>query len=509
MDANKRIAFNTSILYVKLIVSIIVGLYTSRLVLQALGASDFGLYSVVGGIVTLLNTIGITMSCTSYRYISVEIGKAEKGNINKVYNTIFAIHLFLAILLLLIGASVGTWYVNTYLNVAEIKRPDALFVLYASLLTASLSVISIPSNGLIIAREKFLFTSIVEIVQFLFKLIVIILFVIDYSGNRLRLYAILMSIAQVIQPLTYTLYCSISERNATRWFFNSNWSDYKDIIIFTWWLLCGAVCVLGNNQGAAVIINLFFGTIVNAAYGIALQVQNYILMFVKNLVQATSPQIMKNYGCGNEERSLMLVYKISKYCFLVMLMIGIPAIISIKEVLKLWLGDVPQYTDVFVSLLLVNGLVACLNSGFDALIQASGKIRRNQIGYSLINISLLPIIYILYKLGCPCYANVVVMIILSIATIVFQCYIMKRVSNFQLGDYFNSTILPSFVTTLLASMAFVLVLKMPTTDFISLVTNSLLAVVWVAICILLLGLNKTEKLKLKNILIHKILKKNG
>ena len=190
-------------------------------------------------------------------------------------------------------------------------------------------------------------------------------------------------------------------------------------------------------------------------------------------------------------------------------MIGIPAIISIKEVLKLWLGDVPQYTDVFVSLLLVNGLVACLNSGFDALIQASGKIRRNQIGYSLINISLLPIIYILYKLGCPCYANVVVMIILSIATIVFQCYIMKRVSNFQLGDYFNSTILPSFVTTLLASMAFVLVLKMPTTDFISLVTNSLLAVVWVAICILLLGLNKTEKLKLKNILIHKILKKNG
>lgn len=509
MEANKRIAFNTSVLYVKLIVSIIVGLYTSRLVLQALGASDFGLYSVVGGIVTLLNTIGITMSCTSYRYISVEIGKSEKGNINKVYNTIFAIHLFLAILLLVIGATIGTWYVNNYLNVAEAKRPDALFVLYASLLTATFYVISIPSNGLIVAREKFLFTSIIEIIQFLFKLAVIVLFVIGYDGNRLRLYAILMAIAQVIQPLTYTLYCRIKEKSATKWSFNRKWSDYKEIIVFTWWLLCGAICVLGNNQGAAVIINLFFGTVVNAAYGIALQVQNYILMFVKNLVQATSPQIMKNYGSGNEERSLMLVYKISKYCFLIMLLIGIPTIISIKEVLKLWLGEVPQYTDIFVSLLLVNGLIACLNSGFDALIQASGKIRSNQIGYSLINISLLPIIYILYKFGSPCFVNIVIMIVLSIATIVFQCYIMKRISRFRLIDYLKSTILPSFVTALLASLAFVLVFEKPTTDFISLLTNSLLSVAWVAISIMLLGLNKSEKLKFKNILINKILKKNG
>lgn len=509
MDANKRIAFNTSVLYVKLIVSIFVGLYTSRLVLQALGASDFGLYSVVGGIVTLLNTIGITMSCTSYRYISVEIGKAEKGNINKVYNTIFAIHLFLAILLFVIGSTIGTWYINHYLNVADVKRPDALFVLYASLLTAIFYVVSIPSNGLIVAREKFLFTSVVEIVQFLFKLIVIALFVVDYGGNRLRLYAILMAIAQAIQPLTYTLYCCIKERNATKWTFNRDWGDYKEIIVFTWWLLCGAVCVLGNNQGAAVIINLFFGTVVNAAYGIALQVQNYILMFVKNLVQATSPQIMKNYGSGNEERSLMLVYKISKYCFLVMLLIGIPAIISIKEVLKLWLGKVPEFTDIFISLLLVNGLVACLNSGFDALIQASGKIRNNQIGYSLINISLLPIIYVLYKLGSPCYVNVVVMIMLSIATIVFQCYIMKRISRFQLIDYLKSTIYPSLVTALLASLAFVLVIKMPTSDFISLLRNSLLSVLWVGIWVILLGLNQAEKFKLKNIIIEKILKKNG
>lgn len=239
MNDNKRIAFNTTILYLKLIISIIVGLYTSRLVLQALGASDFGLYSVVGGIVTLLNTIGITMSCTSYRYLSVELGKGEYGNINKIYNTILTIHLVLAFLLLLLGGIVGTWYVNNYLNVVEGKHPDALFVLYASLLTTSFYVVSIPSNGLIVAREKFLFTSVVEIIQFLFKLAVIALFLMDYEGNRLKLYAIFMAVAQLIQPVTYTLYCYLYDKVVTKWSFNSCWADYKEIII-----LHGGYCVV-------------------------------------------------------------------------------------------------------------------------------------------------------------------------------------------------------------------------------------------------------------------------
>ena len=509
MNANKRIAFNTSILYVKLIISIIVGLYTSRLVLQALGASDFGLYSVVGGIVTLLNTIGITMVSTSYRYISVALGKGDKGNINKVYNTIFTIHLVLAIFLLVVGSIVGTWYIENYLNVLDSKRPDALFVLYASLITSSFFVISIPSNGLIVAREKFLFTSFVEILQFLFKLVVILLFLVNYDGNRLRLYAILLAIGQMIQPLTYTLYSYIKDRNVTRWSFNACWADYKEIIIFTWWLLCGAVCVLGNNQGAAVIMNLFFGTIVNAAYGIAMQVQNYILMFVRNLVQATSPQIMKNFGAGNEERSLMLVYKISKYCFFVLLLIAVPAIISIREVLHLWLGEVPEYTDVFVILLLINGLVACLNSGFDALIQASGKIRNNQIGYSLINISLLPIVYVLYKFKSPCYVNVFVMIALSVLTIVFQCFIMKKVSSFKYLAYFKATIVPSGLTGIVASIAIVLMWTRPTVDISTMMGNTGISFLWVSLSVLFVGLNQAERTKIKNIITEKIIRRYG
>jgi O-antigen/teichoic acid export membrane protein len=506
MNANKRIAFNTVILYIKLVISIIIGLYTSRLVLLALGASDYGLYSVIGGIVVLLNTIGITMVSTSYRYISIEIGKGKSGNINKVYNTVFVVHLILAAAFLLVGMTVGTWYVNNILNVADIRRPDALYVLYASLMTTVFSIISIPSNGLIIAREKFLFTSIVEIIQLLLKLLVIVILVVPYSGNRLRLYALLMAFVQIVQPLTYTVYCLIKERDVTKWKFNKCWRDYKEIIQFTGWLFLGAICVLGNNQGAAIIMNLFFGTVVNAAFGIAMQVQNYISMFVKNLGQATYPQIMKNYGSNNESRSLELVYKISKYSFLIMLMITIPVIISIKEVLLLWLKKVPEYTDVFVALLLINGLIACLNSGFDALIQASGKIRKNQVGYSIINISLLPIIYILYKAGSPCYINVYVMLFLTSLTIIFQGYILKGLSNFSTKEYFRMTVYPCLKVLLVSSIILCLIFINPSNGIMPLIYNTIISFAWVFAMAYVVGLDKNEKLRMKTLIINKIRK---
>lgn len=504
MNDNKRIAFNTSVLYVKLVISIIVGLYTSRLILLALGASDFGLYSVVGGIVTLLNTIGITMCVASYRYISVEIGKEGEGNINKVFNTIFVVHVVLALLLLVLGGAGGAWYVETYLNVEESRRPDALFVLMCSLFAGAASVISYPSNGLIVAREKFLFTSVVEIIQNLIRMGLIVFFVCDYEGDRLRLYSWLMALTYLTQPITYTVYCALKERTVIKWKFNSCWNDYREIIVYTWWLVCSSIAFLGNCQGVAVIINLFFGTVVNAAYGIAMQVQNYITMFVRNLLQATSPQIMKSYGKGDQERALSLVYKMSKYSYLILLVIAIPAIISIEEVLKLWLKKVPDYTSLFVTLLLVNGLVLCFNSGFDALIQASGKIKKNQLGYTFINISILPILYGLYKLGFPCYTCVLVSILLGVVTVVFQCYIMKELSKFNVYTYLRETVFPCAMTTLVAVAALLLLYYNPTVDIKSMIVNSVLSLIWVCLSIFILGLKQSERQKVFEIVKRKI-----
>lgn len=492
MNDNKRIALNTSVLYIKLIISIIIGLYVSRLILLNLGSSDYGLYSVVGGIVTLLNIAGITMVTTSYRYISVEIGKGENGDPNKVYNTVLVIHICLALLLLLIGLIVGIWYIDHYLNVAANKIPDAKFVFIVSLVTAVFAIISVPSNGLIIAKEKFVFTSTTEIIQSFIKLLLVVFILQPYIGNKLRLYAVLLALVNLTTPIAYTIYCIIKERRISKWNFNRNKGDYKEIIKFTWWILIGAVAFIGSNQGVAVIINLFFGTIINAAFGVANQVQSYILQFVRNLSQVANPQIMKNIGGGNEERSLHIVYKISKYSYFIMLMPAVPVLLSMKEILYFWLKEVPPYTAIFTALWLINGIIGCVSSGFDAVIQASGKVRKNQTGYAIINLSLLPIIYILYKLGFPSYSNGIVMMILTIITIAFQSYIMKNVSKFKVRDYLTQTIIPALKVGMVI-IPLIPIRALFNDSLSSVIVFTLLSEFWILTSIYLLGLDTKEK----------------
>lgn len=491
ISSNKRIAINTAILYAKLMITIVASFVILRLVLKALGADDFGLYNVVGGIVSMLNILGTSMVATSYRYMAVEIGKKENGNPNRVYNTVLVIHLVLAALLLLLGETLGVFYVNNYLNVAAEKIPDALFVLRLSLLTAAFAVIAVPSNGLIIAREKFLFTSIVETINALLK-VVLIIALMYMDGNKLRYYAVFLAICQLFIPLCYQIYCHVKDREIIKLSFNREWKDYKGILSFTWWILFGAAAVIGQSQGAAIVINYFFGTILNAAFGLATQVHAAVGQFTNTLRQAFIPQIMKNQG-SDEKRSLHLVYCISRYSYLMMNILAIPLMLNIHELLVLWLGNPPEYTEVFITYLLINGMIGNLKGGFDASIQASGKIRANQIGYSLINLSLLPIMFVAYKLGCSPYANVVIMIFLSIITVAFQCWIMKRITSFSLNEYFQKTLKPAFYTALLTLIPLLLLdYVIPQTVVYSLINVSI-GVLWSLIVLYLVGINQSER----------------
>lgn len=421
MNDNKRIAVNTIILYVKLLINIIVSFVSTRIVLDALGASDYGLYNVVGGTVAMLNILGTSMVATSYRYMTVELGKGEGGDPNRIYNTVLLIHFGLAILLLLVGETLGVFYVNNYLKVDPGKISDALFILHLSLLTTVFAVITVPMNGLIIAREKFLFTSIVESVSGIVKLILIVL-LIYLDGNRLRIYAVFLAIVQLGSPVVYQIYCRITDPKIVKWNFNRNKTDYKGILGFAWWMLVGASAHMGKMQGAAIIINYFFGTILNAAFGIASQVSHAVGQFTSTIRQAAIPQIMKSQSFGNESRSLNLVYAISRYSYLIMNIMAIPLLLCMDDVLRMWLGNPPEFTMIFVNFMLINGMVSNLGAGFDAIIQATGKVRKNQIGYSIINLALLPIIYVLYKIGLPPYVNVIVMVFLTLFTLLFQIY---------------------------------------------------------------------------------------
>lgn len=492
MEGNKRIAVNTVFLYTKFIITTLISLVVSRLVLKALGESNYGLYTVVGGIVTMLNTLGTSMVSTSYRYMTVEIGKGEKGNPNKTYNTIVVVHILLALLLIILGETAGVYYINNYLNINPNQIPDALFILHLSLATTAFAVITIPMNGLIIAREKFMFTSIVETISALLK-IALIFVLINYEGNKLRFYAVILAIIQFITPLTYQIYCRIKDPEVIKWCLNKNIDDYKNLFSFAFWIFFGAMALIGKNQGSALIINFFFGTILNAAFGLAIQINHAVSSFTATLRQAAIPQIMKSQGAGNENRSLSLVYTISKYSYLSMNIVAIPVLLNIDYILKLWLDEIPIYTNIFICFMLINGMISNLGAGFDASIQATGKIRKNQIGYSLINLSLLPFVYIMYKIGFPPYVNVVFMSLITIVVLLFQIHIMTELTSFNIKKYINITIKPALMSTALAVIPILFISnyfnKISYTNIILI----FITFVWTCFSIYLCGITKEEK----------------
>lgn len=503
MSQNRQIAKNSLILYAKLIITTIIGLYTTRLVLSELGADDYGLYAVVGGIVSVMGLISTAMIATTYRFVSVELGKGDLGNVNKVFNTSLIIHIVLSLLFLLIAETLGLWYIKNYLNVPQGKISDAIFVLHFVVISTVVSIVAIPYQGLLTAKENFIVRASIEVFRSALRLILVVLLT-YYLGNKLRGYAILMAIVMLMPAIIFYFYCQIKERANVKFNINRNFQDYKEIFGFTGWILIGTVAHMGVRQGAAIVINLFFGTLLNAAFGIATQVYNYIMMFVKNLNQAAVPQIMKSHASGDSERSLTLVYNVSRYAFLIMLFPAIPIVLSLDSILIIWLKNVPEYTQQFIFLMIVNGLIGVTSSGFDAAIQATGRIRKTQIWYSITMLSTLPIAYILFKLEFPPYTIVILNIVATIVNLIIQMNILATLTEFKVVLFLKKTIVPAL---------FVIVLLLPLyylrtffgQNLVDIITFSLISLILTATIIYFAGISASEKkiirlqlMKLKN-----------
>ena len=431
LSSDYKLIFNNSIfLYAKLFISTLVGLYVARVVLAELGANDFGLYSVVGGIVYMMNFLNVSMISTTNRFISVELGKQKKSNVGKVFNTSLIINFGFALLLILIAETLGVYFIKNYLNINPTQVPDAIFVMHFSVLASIFSILSLPFQGLIIAHEKFKTAAIVEILVSLSKLMVAVSLTL-YLGNKLRLYSILMALTFLFSFLLYLYYCLRKYRNYIKFKFNNIKSDYIKMISFSNWMLFGTIAQISIKQGGILIINLFFGTIINASFGIANQIYNYMTMFVQNINQAAVPQIMKIQSSGQEIESVKIVYYISKYSFFLILIPSIPLLLSIDYFLQFWLKDVPFLTLEFTVLLIINTLIASLGSSLGVPVHASGDIRKTQFWYGIILLSVIPLSLIFFKLNFPAYYLVVIMIFATIVNIIAQLIITQEKTNFR------------------------------------------------------------------------------
>lgn len=504
MDANKRIVFNTGVIYVKLIISSIIGLFTSRIILHALGVDDYGLYTVIGGIVSFMNILAVTMVTATNRFISVEIGKGENGDINRVFSLMLSIHIALALFLLVVGETLGLYYVNHYLNVESTKLSDARFVLHFSLITTALSIITVPYHGLIVARERFLFTSVVEVTSLILKLLLVYALFL-FTEYRLRLFTIILLILNIVTYVLYVSYCKNKEVGL-KFKFIKNKEEYKEVFGFVWWSLFGATSFIGKEQGAAMIINSFFGTSLNAAFGLASQINRYAMMFTKGLSQAATPQIMKSYGAHDSQRSLNLVYTISRISTLIMLIMVLPLILCMDSILKIWLGVPPEYTSIFAQFMLINTMVTMLGAGFDACIQSTGQIKANEIFTSIIYLSILPIIYVSYKMGLPPYMNVVVMPFLSLAIRLMQVFIMRKLTDFKFSHYLRLTFMPSLLVAISSFVPMYILRMYFNQSLLHTLIFIVICIVWALICIAIFGMSKREREMLKvsiNNMVHR------
>lgn len=494
-NSNRLIAENTAILYIKLIITSIIGLFTSRYIFRALGADDYGLYSVVGSVVVMMAFLNTVMITTTYRYIAYEMGRQDNEAANKVFNISLVIHLALVFIVLILTETIGVYYVRYHLNIDSSRVLDAVFVLRFSTYATMLSIVSIPFQGLVTALEKFSIRAAIEILSSILTLGLSII-LLYFFGNRLRLYAVLMMFITMISSLLFILYGFKSSYEIVRWNFQKDKYKYKEMLGFSRWIMLGAAASIGERSFSAVIINSFFGTIINAAFGIANTVNGIISQFSGSLSQAAIPQITKNFSSGNNERSQNLVTYISKYTMFLQLLISIPILLETDFLINLWLGEVPEYTVIMTKLVIINNLISGLATGLAALVNATGKIKWYQIVLSSITLSSLPLAILLFKLGFPPYYITVSFMIIAIIKVVVRQILLNRIINFDNWSFIKTAYLKVFYVTMCILPLFYLI-KLFEQSFIRFIASLIVSTVLLSASIYLVGLDKLEKKKIR------------
>jgi len=455
---------------------------------------------VVGSVVVMMNFLNTVMITTTYRFIAYEIGRDDDRGVNKVFNISLIIHLAMIFVVLILAETLGIWYINNKLNIDPGKLYDAIFVFRLSVLATVINIISIPFQGLITARENFRARASIEIIRSILRLA----FVISlgfFLGNKLRIYAVMMTILALVPSSLFIFYCKRVYSKLVTWNLQKDKEKYKEMIAFSGWTMIGAAASVGKATGSQLVINAFFGTLLNAAFGIANRLNTFVMMFSRNLGQAAIPQIVKSHSSGNHDRTLMLVAYISKYTFLLMLIPSLPILLETEFLLKLWLGDIPEYTIAFSRLMIINGLIESLSSGTPAAIQATGKIKWFQIILSTIMLLSLPIAYLLFKMGFPPFYIQVVYITSSILNLFVSLILMKKIINFNIMyllkvSYFRITLVTASI------LPFFWIVNLFEPSMFRLIITSVITISWTLLMSYLIGFDIRERTKINSYLLN-------
>lgn len=448
-SANKRIAKNTLLLYIRMFFMLLINLYTSRVVLSTLGIVDYGINNVVGGVITMLGFLTSSLSAASSRYITYDLGKGDMAALKKTFGNILSIHFILAAIVLVLGETLGLWFMSTQLQIPPEREIAAMWVYQFSIFSFILAIISVPYNATIIAHEKMSAFAYISIVDAILKLLIVYLLVI-IPYDKLIIYAILYFCIQAFDRIVYGVYCS-QHFAETHTRLRYDGKLFREIFAFAGWTMNGNLAVIGYTQGLNILLNIFFGPAVNAARGIAVQVQGVCQQFCSNFQMALNPQLTKNYAQGDLDNMHRLLVKSSKFSFYILFFIVLPLMFKAEFVLRLWLSIVPEHTVSFLRLILIVGLLYTLSNPIIVSVHATGKLKKFQLIEGTILLTIVPIAYLLLKFfGIRPEYVFVVHIAAELCTQYARLRIVLPMISMKLRDYYRFVIKPILLVVILS-----------------------------------------------------------
>ena len=494
-DNNKRIAKNTIYLYLRMLLSLVVQLYTSRIVLSALGISDYGIYNVVGGLVTMFSFLSGTMSTATQRFMSYALGKNDIEDLRKTFVTSQIILWLIACLTIVAVEIIGLWLLYTHLSIPIERMTAALWVFQASMATLFVTIISVPYNAAIIAHEKMSIFAGFGLIDIFAKLgIAVLLLKLSDNVDKLILYAFLLMLISILMRVCYVVYCNRNFEECSHNIYRYDRTKGNQMLSFFGWNTIGAFSYVAKEQGVNILINIFFGTVVNAARGVTGQVTGAVQGFISNFQVAMNPQITKYYAQKDFDNLFKLVIRGSKFSLFLYFFISLPLFIDMEYMLDLWLVDVPDKTVSFIRLTFILMMIEALSSPVITCLLAVGKVKWYQIIVGGLLIMNLPISYVALRMGAAPEITIEIAIAISLISLIIRLILLKRYVSFPVQTFFGQVIGKSVIVILLSyGVCYFMFCKVPLYGLVQLVFTLLSSWFVSACAILFIGMNNSER----------------
>lgn len=478
-----------------------ISLYSTRLVLNGLGTSDFGIFNLIAGVIAMLSFLNVAMTVSTQRYLSFNQGKNDAAMQRKVFVNSWILHIGIAFMVIVLLEIVYPFLFNGFLNIPAERVSTAKVIYYFMMASVFFTILSVPFTASLNAHENMLWIAVINIIESILKLAIAISLVYFIQTERLMIYGLLMAGLSIISFLLYAVYCLKKYKECTVKDYRMEKPLMKELVSFSSWNLFGALGNIGRTQGIAILLNIFFGTVVNAAYGIANQVAGQMNFFSATMLRALNPQIMKSEGMDDRQRMLRLSMIASKFGFFLLAVIAIPCIFEMPAILKLWLKNVPDYAVVFCSLILIGTLVNQLTVGLPSAVQATGKIKIYQAVVGSIWLLNVPLAYILLKIGLSAYSVLISLVGIELIACLFRLFFAKKITNLSIREYFNRVFLKEFIPVLASILVCCIITHFFIFEFRFIVTCIVSMLIFL-MCVYCTGLCKDEK-KLIDEILHK------